>query len=31
MKTRKQQLEDALSEKMKDFGLICALENVCYY
>ena len=28
MKTRKQQLEDLLSEKMKDFGLICVLENV---
>lgn len=28
MKTRKQQLEDVLSEKMKDFGLICVLENV---
>jgi predicted trehalose synthase len=28
MKTRKQQLEDLLSEKIKDFGLICVLENV---
>ena len=29
MKTRKQQLESLLNEKMKDFGLMCALENVC--
>lgn len=29
MKTRKQQLESLLNEKMKDFGLICVLENVC--
>ena len=28
MKTRKQQLESLLSEKMKDFSLICVLENV---
>ena len=28
MKTRKQQLESLLNEKMKDFGLICVLENV---
>ncbi|CAF3360159.1 unnamed protein product [Rotaria sp. Silwood1] len=27
MKTRKQQLESLLNEKMKDFGLICVLEN----
>ncbi|CAF0775213.1 unnamed protein product [Adineta ricciae] len=27
MKTRKQQLESLLSEKMKDFSLICVLEN----
>ncbi|UJR25952.1 hypothetical protein I4U23_007300 [Adineta vaga] len=27
MKTRKQQLESLLDEKMKDFGLICVLEN----
>ena len=29
MKARKQQLESLLNEKMKDFGLICTLENVC--
>lgn len=28
MKTRKQQLESLLNEKMKDFGLLCVLENV---
>jgi hypothetical protein len=28
MKTRKQQLESLLDEKMKDFRLICVLENV---
>lgn len=28
MKTRKQHLEDILKEKMQDFKLICALENV---
>ncbi len=30
MKTRKQQLESLLDEKMKDFRLICVLENVRY-
>jgi hypothetical protein len=29
MKTRKQQLEELLNKKMKDFSLLCALENVC--
>lgn len=29
MKIRKQQLEAVLKEKMQDFKLICALENVC--
>ena len=29
MKTRKRQLEVLLDEKMKDFGLLCVLENVC--
>lgn len=28
MKTRKQVLEKYLNEKMKDFTLICKLENV---
>lgn len=28
MKTRKQQLESLLNEKMRDFGLVCVLENV---
>lgn len=28
MKTRKQQLENLLKEKMKDFRLVCELENV---
>lgn len=29
MKMRKQQLEEALNEKMQDFKLLCELENVC--
>ena len=28
MKNRKKQLESLLNEKMKDFGLLCVLENV---
>lgn len=31
MKTRKKQLENLLNEKMKDFGLLCALENVRFF
>lgn len=30
MKTRKQQLESLLEEKMKDFRLVCVLENVTF-
>lgn len=30
MKTRKQQLESLLEEKMKDFRLVCELENVSF-